>query len=109
MIGPHATPAAAYAALGEFLTEDAPQLMAAEITVEYDYGDNYRGPSVVSYTAKIHVTEDAFRLWLGRHSFTDADIRRTARSDDRDTLSVTSHTGVRIFCLTAKLADGGAA
>lgn len=109
MIAPHTTPAAAHAALSEFLTADAPELMAAEISVEFDFGDNYRGPSVVSYTAKIHVTEDAFPLWLERHGFSDADIRRTARSDDRDALSVTSHTGVKIFCLTAQLTDGGAA
>lgn len=106
MIAPHATPAAAYAALGEFLTEDAPPLMAAEIQVEYDFGD--RGPVVFSYTAKIHVTEDDFPKWLERHGFTDVDIQRTVRSDDKDTSSVTSATGVKIFCLTAKLADGGA-
>jgi hypothetical protein len=105
VIAPHATPAAAYAALADFLTEGAPPLMAAEIVVEYDYCLR----SVVSYTAKIHVTESVFPVWLDRHGFADTDIERTARSDGKDTLSVTSDTGVRIFCLTPKRADGGAA
>lgn len=106
MIAPHATPAAAHAALGEFITVDAPPLMAAEITVNYDYAA--LGPVVVTYMAKIHVTEDTFPQWLKRHGFTDADTRRDARSDGRDNLSVTSNTGVEIFCLSDRITDGGA-
>jgi len=107
VIAPHATPAAAYAALGEFLTEDAPELMSVQIANEYE--TQKRGPSLITYTAKIHVPESAFPAWLELHGFTATDATRGDWSDKNDVVRVTSHTGVEIFCLTTKTTDGGAA
>ena len=100
MIGPHATPAAAHAALGEFLTEDAPKLMSVQISNEYETPKG--APSLITYTAKIHVPESAFPAWLEMHGFAAADAIRGEWTNDRDVLRVVSHTGVEIFCLTDK-------
>jgi hypothetical protein len=100
VIAPHATPAAAYAALGEFLTEDAPKLMSVSISNEYD--TPVRGPSLITYTVKIHVPESVFPAWLEMHGFAAADVVRGEWTKENDVLRVTSHTGVEIFCLTDK-------
>jgi hypothetical protein len=100
VIAPHATPAAAYAALGEFLTEDAPKLMSAEVSTAYEFPD--RGPHLVTYAAKIHVPESAFPAWLELHGFAAADAARGEWTKENDVMRVVSHTGVEIFCLTDK-------
>lgn len=108
MIAPHATPAAAYAALGEFLTEDAPELLSVDIDGMHERLD--RPPySLVTYTAEIHVMESVFPAWLELHGFSASDVRRGEWNKDRDVLRATSHTGVTIYCLTGKVIDGGAA
>lgn len=105
MIAPHATPAAAYAALGEFLTEDAPPLMSVQISNEYETPEG--APSLITYTAKIHVLQSAFPAWLELHGFAAADVVRGVFTKTRDALRVTSHTGVEIFCLVARESEGG--
>jgi hypothetical protein len=105
VIGPHATPAAAHAALGEFLTEDAPELMSVQIANEHEFAVR---TVLTTYTAKIHVPEAAFPEWLELHGFTAADPVRGKWTKANDVLRVTSHTGVEIFCLTPRPAGGAA-
>lgn len=106
MIAPHATPAAAHAALGKFLTEDAPELMTAAINIEYDAP---RGaPYSRTYTAKIHVTEAVFLAWLELYGLDAGEAVLGDWTETNDVLSVTSPSGVEIFCLIGKT-DGGAA
>lgn len=104
MIAPHATPAAAYVALGEFLTEDAPPLVSVTINNEHDFD----GPVVTTYAAGIHVMEAELPAWMERHGFTEADVQRGVWTDSKDVLRVTSRTGVTIYALTDKATDGGA-
>jgi len=107
VIAPHATPAAAHAALAEFLTESAPELMSVRIDRQHGEVD---GQTVKTYTAEIHVHLPHLAAWMELHGFTAADARwdpwGKKNSADR-VVSVTSHTGVKIFALD--LHDNGGA
>lgn len=106
MIAPHATPAAAYAALADFLTEAAPPLMSVSIDIQYE--NPKRGPSIKTYSATIHVTGADFPAWLELHGFVAADAVRGDWTKKNDVVRVTSHTGVEIFYLTPRSAEDGA-
>ena len=102
----HATPAAAYAALGEFLTEDAPPLMSACVDIQYEHPE--RGPLIRTYSAKIHVSVEDFPAWLEMHGIAADDVTLGDWTGKNDVLRVTSSTGVEIFCLIARTAEDGA-
>lgn len=107
MIAPHATPAAAYAALADFLTEAAPPLMTACVAIEYESPKN--APSFRTYSAKIHVLESEFPTWLEMHELAADEVVLADWTEANDVLFVTSSTGVEIFCLISKTTEDGAA
>ena len=103
----HTTPGKIHRALAKYLTDDAPELISALISYEYNYPAG--GSRQIVYNARIHVYEPDFAAWLEHVGLTRDDVTTEDRDDEHNTESVTRGDCITIFTIVAKPAEGRAA
>jgi len=101
----HATSASIHHALGEYLTDGAPEVIG--VYISRDHVSPEGAMSYYHYTASVHIHEPEWAAWLERTGFTRDDVLTTDRNEDSNTESVTRGDGVTLFAIVDKPAEAG--